>query len=84
LPAKRRENVTGNIIVKPSVRQRFDSFMERGRVLFFSAPCGFGKTALADALLSGRDVLRLNAGAADFALPALSDGWEILLIHDFQ
>ena len=55
--------MTGNIIVKPSVRQRFDSFMERGRVLFFSAPCGFGKTALADALLSGRDVLRLNAGA---------------------
>lgn len=84
LPAKRRENVTGNIIVKPSVRQRFDSFMERGRVLFFSAPCGFGKSTLSDALLSGRDVLRLNAGAADFALPALSDGWEILLIDDFQ
>ena len=84
LPAKRRENVTGNIIVKPSVRQRFDSFMERGRVLFFSAPCGFGKSTLSDALLFGRDVLRLNAGAADFALPALSDGWEILLIDDFQ
>ena len=74
----------GNIIVKPSVRQRFDSFMERGRVLFFSAPCGFGKSTLSDALLSGRDVLRLDAGAADFALPALSDGWEILLIDDFQ
>ena len=84
LPAKRRENVTGNIIVKPSVQQRFDGFMERGRVLFFSAPCGFGKSTLSDALLSGRDVLRLNAGAADFALPALSDGWEILLIDDFQ
>ena len=84
MPAKRRENVTGNIIVKPSVRQRFDSFMERGRVLFFSAPCGFGKSTLSGALLSGRDVLRLNAGAADFALPALSDGWEILLIDDFQ
>ena len=76
--------MTGNIIVKPSVRQRFDSFMERGRVLFFSAPCGFGKSTLSDALLSGRDVLRLNAGAADFALPALSDGWKILLIDDFQ
>lgn len=84
LPTKGRENVTGNIIVKPSVRQRFDSFMERGRVLFFSAPCGFGKSTLSDALLSGRDVLRLNAGAADFALPALSDGWDILLIDDFQ
>ena len=84
LTGKGRENVTGNMIVKPSVRQRFDSFMERGRVLFFSAPCGFGKSMLSDALLSGRDVLRLNAGAADFALPALSDGWEILLIDDFQ
>ncbi len=84
LVPKRRENVTGNMIVKPSVQQRFDGFMERGRVLFFSAPCGFGKTALADALLSGRDVLRLNAGAADFALPAPSDGWDILLIDDFQ
>ena len=76
--------MTGNIIIKPSVRQRFDSFMERGRVLFFSAPCGFGKSTLSDALLSGRDVLRRNAGAADFALPAPSDGWDILLIDDFQ
>ena len=84
LTGKGRENVTGNMIVKPSVQQRFDGFMERGRVLFFSAPCGFGKTALADALLSGRNVLRLNAGATDFALPALSDGWDILLIDDFQ
>ena len=84
LVPKRRENVTGNMIVKPSVQQRFDGFMERGRVLFFSAPCGFGKTALADALLSGRDVLRLNAGAAYFAIPAPSDGWDILLIDDFQ
>ena len=84
LTGKGRENVTGNMIVKPSVQQRFDGFMERGRVLFFSAPCGFGKTALADALLSGRNVLRLNAGAADFALPAPSDGWDILLIDDFQ
>ncbi len=84
LTGKGRENVTGNMIVKPSVRQRFDSFMERGRVLFFSAPCGFGKSTLSDALLSGRDVLRRNAGAADFALPAPSDGWDILLIDDFQ
>ena len=43
-----------------------------------------GQETLIDGLLSGRDVLRLNAGAADFALPALSDGWDILLIDDFQ
>ena len=42
--------MTKNIIIKTSVQKRFDSFMMHGRVLFFSAPCGFGKTVLADAL----------------------------------
>ena len=76
--------MTGNIIIKPSVQQRFDGFLRQGRVLFFSAPCGFGKSAAADALLSGRDVLRLDAGTADFSLAALKDGWSILLIDNFQ
>ena len=48
--------MTENIIIKPSVQKRFDSFMAHGRVLFFSAPCGFGKTVLADVLLRGRKV----------------------------
>ena len=43
---KGREEMTENIIIKPSVQKRFDSFMAHGRVLFFSAPCGFGKTVL--------------------------------------
>ena len=49
------------IIVKPSTAQAFETLWKRGRVLFFSAPCGFGKTVLADTLLDGRPVLRLNA-----------------------
>ena len=76
--------MTGNVIIKPSVQQRFDGFMQRGRVLFFSAPCGFGKTALAEALLRGRNVLRLDALSADFSLDAGADGWDILLIDDMQ
>ena len=36
-----REEMTKNIIIKTSVQKRFDSFMVHGRVLFFSAPCGF-------------------------------------------
>lgn len=43
--------MAGSIIIKPAVQQRFDSFIQRGRVLFVSAPCGFGKSTLADALL---------------------------------
>lgn len=76
--------MAGNIVIKPSVRQRFDDFMRHGRVLFFSAPCGFGKTALAGELLRGKNVLRLNASAADFSLDPLADGWDILLIDDMQ
>lgn len=76
--------MAGNIIVKPAVQQRFDSFIQRGRVLFVGAPCGFGKSTLADALLEGRSVLRLSAGAAGFSLDALPEAWDILLIDDFQ
>lgn len=76
--------MTENIIIKPSVQKQFDSFMAHGRVLFFSAPCGFGKTVVADALLRGRKVLRLSAGAPDCAIPAPAPDWDILLIDDFQ
>ncbi len=76
--------MAGSIIIKPAVQQRFDSFIQRGRVLFVSAPCGFGKSTLADALLEGRSVLRLSAGAPDFSLDALPEAWDILLIDDFQ
>ena len=47
------------IIVKPSAARQFESFWERGKVLFFSAPCGIGKMALEDTLLEGYPVLRL-------------------------
>ena len=76
--------MTENIIIKPSVQKRFDSFMEHGRVLFFSAPCGFGKTVLTDALLRGRNVLRQNAGEPDCDIPSSKQNWDILLIDDFQ
>ena len=72
------------IIVKLSTAQAFETLWKRGRVLFFSAPCGFGKTVLADTLLDGRHVLRLNAADTGFALPSLEDAWDILLIDNIQ
>ena len=72
------------IIVKPSTAQAFETLWKRGRVLFFSAPCGFGKTVLADTLLDGRPVLRLNAADTGFALPSLEDAWDVLLIDNIQ
>ena len=73
-----------NIIVKPSTEQQFDRFLRQGRALFFSAPCGFGKTAVAEVLLSGREVLRLSADSADFSLPSAEADWQILLLDDLQ
>ena len=72
------------IIVKLSAARQFESFWERGKVLFFSAPCGIGKMALADTLLEGYPVPRLHAGEASFTLPSLEDAWQTLLIDDLQ
>ena len=51
---------------------------------FFSAPCGFGKTVLADALLRGRNVLRQSAADLDCAIPPSEQDWDILLIDNLQ
>ncbi len=80
------------IIIKPSIAAQFQRFLQQERVLFFSAPCGFGKTALAEALLDSMPgnsmdryrIRRLNAGAADFAIPSAAEDWDILLIDDLQ
>ncbi len=73
-----------NVIIKPVVQQKFDQFIQCGRELFFSAPCGFGKSTPADALLAGQDVLRLRAGAPDFPAAVPEGDWDILFIDDAQ
>ena len=80
------------IIIKPSIAAQFQRFLQQERILFFSAPCGFGKTVLAEALLDSMPgnsmdryrIRRLNAGAADFAIPSAAEDWDILLIDDLQ
>ena len=71
-------------IIKPAIAECFENFMTKDRVLFLSAPCGFGKTTLAEALLSDRPALRLSAADADFALPPADGDWSILLLDDLQ
>lgn len=83
---KKEENrMAENVVVKPAVRAAFETVMEHGRVLFFSAPCGFGKSAVAEELLKGKKrVRRLTAGEPGFALPEADGSWDILLIDDLQ
>ena len=42
------------VILTTSLARRFEAAMRKGRAVLFSAPCGFGKTASARALLAGR------------------------------
>lgn len=73
-----------NVVIRPSVREQYQKFMARGRVLFFTAPCGFGKSILAETLLAGQHVLSLTAWEPDFALPADDKDWQVLLIDDLR
>lgn len=72
------------IIIKPAVKEKFHQFLQTGRVLFCSAPCGFGKTSVAKTLLRGRNVCRLDTGNPDFEAVRADGAWQILLADDLQ
>ncbi len=72
------------IILKLTLKRQFEAAMTRGRAVLFSAPCGFGKTTTAHALVSGQKVYTLTAGQPDFILPSLEEEWDILLVDDLQ
>lgn len=57
--------------------------MQRGRIMFFCAPCGFGKTTVAKALLKNKNVIFTDADKADFGV-ALKNEWEVLAIDNLQ
>ncbi len=64
------EIVAAPTITKPAIAEQFENFIRNGRILFLSAPCGFGKTTLTDALLKGQrgcKALWLNAGTDDIS-----------------
>ena len=72
------------IIVKKSIADAFAWLMKQGRVLFFSAPCGFGKTAVARTMLADKKALCLSAADTDFSLPEKDGNWKILMVDDLQ
>mgnify|MGYP000597527721 CR=1 FL=1 len=47
------------VVIKPSLREQFLQGWAQCRVIFFSAPCGFGKSTAATALLSNHKNLRV-------------------------
>ena len=72
------------VILAPKLEELFLSCWESGRVIFFSAPCGCGKTTAADALLRGHHVCRWNAADTDFAAARPGAGCDAVLADDLQ
>ena len=71
-------------IIKPAIKEQFDAFLDHGRIFFFSAPCGFGKTTVAEALLEGKKVYRIEGIEENCILPDAKQKWDILFIDDLQ
>lgn len=77
------ENV---VAVNPEFLTTFRVFLESGRVLLLEAPCGFGKTTLAQKMLQGvrLRVLQSQAKELDFEKLEKTDQWDILFLEDLQ
>lgn len=76
--------MTGRPVIEKELSGAFAQALDRGRMVIFSAPCGFGKTVVSRALLEGRRVLALSAEAGDFTLPADDGTWDVLLLDQLQ
>ena len=76
--------MTKNVVIKPEITRKYREFLYGQRILFFSAPCGFGKTCVAETLLAGKKVLRQEGRTLDVSALPLDGDWEYLLVEDFQ
>ena len=54
------------VVIKPSLREQFLQGWAQCRVIFFSAPCGFGKSTAATALLSHHKTCVFSAEDPEF------------------
>ena len=70
-------------VIKNGISKKFRHLMQRGRIMFFCAPCGFGKTTVAKALLKDKNVFFTDAGEANFD-DVLKAEWEVLAVDDLQ
>lgn len=71
-------------VLKQGLKERIEDALKGGRVLMFSAPCGFGKTTAVRSLLSGRHSHMIQADGQEFFLPPPSGRWQTLIIDDLQ
>lgn len=72
------------VIIKKTIKTKFDEFMDHGLILYFGAPCGFGKTTVAFELLRGKKFELISGLETDGILPEIKLNCDIVMIDDLQ
>ena len=72
------------VIIKKTIKTKFDEFMDHGRILYFGAPCGFGKSTVAFELLRGKKFELISGLETDGILPEIKLNRDIVVIDDLQ
>jgi LuxR family maltose regulon positive regulatory protein len=71
-------------VLTPALLELFKGGWQKHRVIYFGAPCGFGKTTAARALLAGRIVCERSAMQPDKLAQPIPDGCDAILVDDVQ
>lgn len=74
------------IMISKNIEKKFNDFMSGGRILLFEAPCGFGKTTLARALIKnfGAKAFEIYANETDFNIDFEKDSFDVLMVEDIH
>lgn len=75
---------TNHIVIAKQVQKRFDTVWDDYQILFFQAPCGYGKTVSAKMLLKKKNVSYRSCRQPRSLLTPLAPGIEAVIIDDLQ
>ena len=73
-----------SVIIKPSLEEIFLTGWEHCQIILFSAPCGFGKTTVAKAMLSRHIVWEQSGAGAAFFPESVPQNCKAVLVDDLQ
>ena len=71
-------------VATPALRELFTEGLQKYHIIFFSAPCGFGKTTTASLLLEDHTVCEHSALHPDTLKQQIGNSCDTVLIDDLQ
>ena len=73
-----------NIVVTSALQEKFKAAWAQRQIILFSAPCGFGKSAAASALLKGKTVCYWDAMEGSLPLETADFSCNAVLLDNLQ